>query len=226
MKHENSFGGTIRAFFERVRSGDLGSLPVIVGLVIIWTVFGFLNPLFLSSNNLVNLLFDCSTTGVIALGVVCVLMVGEIDLSVGSISGFASAMLGTLWVGQGWPVAMAIAAAIVVGGLFGALYALLYNRLGMPSFVSSLAGLLAILGMQLYVLGATGSINLPYGSAMVNFGQLLVMPRLASYLFAAIPGVVWLVIGMQTISSPPRGQPLSTLPWERYSPRRSAHRRP
>ena len=200
VKHENSFGGTIRAFFERVRSGDLGSLPVIVGLVIIWTVFGFLNPLFLSSNNLVNLLFDCSTTGVIALGVVCVLMVGEIDLSVGSISGFASAMLGTLWVGQGWPVAMAIAAAIVVGGLFGGLYALLYNRLGMPSFVSSLAGLLAILGMQLYVLGATGSINLPYGSAMVNFGQLLVMPRWASYLFAAIPGIAWLVIGMQAIS--------------------------
>ena len=200
VRHENSFGGTIRAFFERVRSGDLGSLPVIVGLVIIWTVFGFLNPLFLSSPNLVNLLFDCSTTGVIALGVVCVLMVGEIDLSVGSISGFASAILGTLWVGQGWPVAMAIAAAIVVGGLFGALYALLYNRLGMPSFVSSLAGLLAILGMQLYVLGGTGSINLPYGSNMVNFGQLLVMPRLASYLVAAIPGIVWLVIGMQTIS--------------------------
>ena len=189
VRHDNSFGGTIRAFFERVRSGDLGSLPVIVGLVIIWTVFGFLNPLFLSSNNLVNLLFDCSTTGVIALGVVCVLMVGEIDLSVGSVSGFASAILGTLWVGQGWPVAMAIAAAIVVGGLFGGLYALLYNRLGMPSFVSSLAGLLAILGMQLYVLGGTGSINLPYGSNMVNFGQLLVMPRWASYLFATIPGV-------------------------------------
>ena len=200
VRHDNSFGGTIRAFFERVRSGDLGSLPVIIGLVIIWTVFGFLNPLFLSSNNLVNLLFDCSTTGVIALGVVCVLMVGEIDLSVGSISGFSSAMLGTLWVGHGWPVAMAIAAAIVVGGLFGALYALLYNRLGMPSFVSSLAGLLAILGMQLYILGGTGSINLPYGSNMVNFGQLLVMPRWASYLFATIPGIIWLVIGMQTIS--------------------------
>ncbi|TIP57218.1 MAG: sugar ABC transporter permease, partial [Mesorhizobium sp.] len=101
---------------------------VIVGLVVIWTVFTSLNPVFVSSSNLVNLLFDCSTVGVIALGIVCVLMVGEIDLSVGSISGFASAMVGTLWVNQGWPVALAILAALAFGALIGALYALLFNR--------------------------------------------------------------------------------------------------
>ena len=67
-------------------------------------MFESLNPVFLSSNNLVNLLFDCSTVGVISLGIVCVLMVGEIDLSVGSVSGFASALVGVLWVNQGWPV--------------------------------------------------------------------------------------------------------------------------
>ena len=99
-------GGAIRAFFDRVRSGDLGSLPVVVGLAIIWTVFQTLNPVFLSPSNLVNLLFDCSTVGVIALGIVCMLMVGEIDLSVGSVSGFASALVGVLWVNQGWPVAL------------------------------------------------------------------------------------------------------------------------
>ena len=93
VKHDVGLNATISSFVNRVKSGDLGSLPVVVGLVIIWTVFGFLNPIFLSSNNLVNLLFDCSTVGVIALGIVCVLMVGEIDLSVGSISGFASAIL-------------------------------------------------------------------------------------------------------------------------------------
>jgi D-xylose transport system permease protein len=184
-----------------VRSGDLGSLPVVVGLALIWTVFASLNPIFLSSNNLVNLLFDCSTVGVIALGIVCVLMVGEIDLSVGSISGFASAIVGTLWVNQGWPVALAILAAVAVGGLIGSLYALLYNRLGMPSFVATLSGLLAVLGMQLYILGSTGSINLPYGSAMVNFGQMLVMPRLLAHVLAAVPGVVMLATGIRTISS-------------------------
>lgn len=200
VKHQAGVGGAISAFFDRVRSGDLGSLPVIVGLVIIWSVFTALNPVFVSSSNLVNLLFDCSTVGVIALGIVCVLMVGEIDLSVGSISGFASAMVGTLWVNQGWPVALAILAAIAVGGFIGALYALLFNRLGMPSFVSTLAGLLAVLGLQLYILGSTGSINLPYRSNLVNFGQLLVMPDWLSYALAALPGIVMLISGLRTVS--------------------------
>ncbi|TGS18067.1 sugar ABC transporter permease [Mesorhizobium sp. M2E.F.Ca.ET.209.01.1.1] len=200
VKHEAGIGGAVRAFLDRVRSGDLGSLPVIVGLVVIWTVFTSLNPVFVSSSNLVNLLFDCSTVGVIALGIVCVLMVGEIDLSVGSISGFASAMVGTLWVNQGWPVALAILAALAFGALIGALYALLFNRLGMPSFVSTLAGLLAVLGMQLYILGSTGSINLPYGSALVDFGQLMVMPKWVSHTLAAIPGLAMLVSGLRTFA--------------------------
>ena len=93
-------------------------------------MFQSLNPVFLSSNNLVNLLFDSSTVGVISLGIVCILMVGEIDLSVGSVSGFASAMVGVLWVNQGWPVALAIIAAVLAGGVIGSIYALLFNRLG------------------------------------------------------------------------------------------------
>jgi D-xylose transport system permease protein len=199
VNHDTGLAATIRSSIDKVRSGDLGSLPVVVGLVIIWTVFGTLNPTFLSSNNLANLLFDASTVGIISLGIVCVLMVGEIDLSVGSISGFASAMVGMLWVNEGWPVALAILAALVVGGVIGAIYAVLFNRLGMPSFVATLAGLLAVLGMQLYLLGATGSINLPYGSAIVNFGQLLVIPRPLAHVFALIPGAVMLVAGLGAV---------------------------
>ncbi len=198
VKHASGVGESLSAFVDRIRSGDLGSLPVIVGLVIIWTVFTSLNPVFLSADNLVNLLFDCSTVGVISLGIVCVLLVGEIDLSVGSMSGFASALLGLLWVNAGWPVLLAIAAAIVVGGVIGALYALLLNRLGMPSFVSTLAGLLAILGMQLYVLGSDGSINLPYGSPMVNFGQSMIIPAVVSHLLALLPGLTMVVLGLRT----------------------------
>ncbi|MFK7844609.1 MAG: sugar ABC transporter permease [Rhodothermales bacterium] len=192
--------GSIRAFFDRVRSGDLGSLPVVVGLVIIWTVFGILNPLFLSANNIVNLLFDSATVGVIALGVVCVLMVGEIDLSVGSISGVSSAVLGVLWVNQGYPIIVAIIAAIVLGGLIGLLYSYLFNRFGMPSFVSTLAGLLGFLGLQLYLLGTTGSINLEYGSNIVNFGQLMTVPDAISYVLAIIPGIAIFIAGQRTIS--------------------------
>jgi D-xylose transport system permease protein len=195
VKHASGLGGTIRAFYDRVRSGDLGSLPVVAGLIIIWTVFSTLNPIFLSPQNLVNLLFDCSTVGIIALGVVCILMVGEIDLSVGSMSGLASATLGVLWVNGGWPVWFAILAALVCGALVGSIYSLLFNRLGMPSFVSTLSGLLALLGLQLFTLGRTGSINLPYGSGMVNFGQTLVMPDTVSHLLALAPGIIMLVAG-------------------------------
>jgi D-xylose transport system permease protein len=198
VTHASGVGGAIRAFLDRVRSGELGALPVVIGLVIIGTVFESLNTVFLSSNNLVNLLFDSSTVGVISLGIVCILMVGEIDLSVGSVSGFASAMVGVLWVNQGLPVWLAIIAAVASGGVIGLLYAQLFNRFGMPSFVSTLAGLLAILGLQLYILGESGSINLPYGSPVVNFGQSLFMPHIIAYVIAALPGVVTSVIGYRT----------------------------
>ncbi len=197
VRRDEGVSGAVCAFIDRVKSGDLGSLPVIVGLVIIWTVFQTLNPVFLSSNNLVNLLFDCSTIGIISLGIVCVLMLGEIDLSVGSVSGLSSAIIGVLWVNNGWPVGFAIIAALCAGALIGLLYAFLYNRFSMPSFVSTLAGLLAALGLQLYLLGNTGSINLPYGSGLVSFGQLLVMPRPLSYALALVAGLAIFVTGFR-----------------------------
>jgi D-xylose transport system permease protein len=199
VTHAEGLSGAIGAFLDRVRSGDLGSLPVIVGLVIIWTVFYALNPIFLSPNNMVNLFFDCSVIGVISLGIVCVLLLGEIDLSVGSMSGVASALLGVIWVREGMPLALAVVAALGLGACVGAIYAALRTRLSMPSFVSTLSGLLALLGLQLYMLGSTGSINLPYDSALVAFGQLMVMPAWFSHALALIPGIAMLVIGWRTM---------------------------
>ena len=200
VNHSDDFKGMIANFFGRIKSGDLGSLPVIIGLIVIWTVFSIMNPVFLSSRNLVNLLFDSSIVGVIALGIVCVLMLGEIDLSVGSMSGVGSAIIGVLWVNMGAPLPIAIITAIISGAIVGALYGSLRNRLGMPSFVSTLSGLLALLGLQLYMLGRTGSINLPYGSSMVNFGQLMVVPAWLSYCIAIIPAVVIIFNGLRSIS--------------------------
>jgi len=200
VRHDAGIGGAVRGFIDRVRSGDLGSLPVVVGLAVIWTVLQSLNPVFLSANNLVNLLFDCSTVGVISLGIVCILMVGEIDLSVGSVSGFASALVGALWVNADWPVWAAILAALAAGAVMGLIYATLFNRLGMPSFVSTLAGLLAVLGMQLFILGSSGSINLPYGSPVVNLGQTLVMPAIVSYALVLAAGVVIYASGYRAIA--------------------------
>ncbi|WP_091493642.1 sugar ABC transporter permease [Microbacterium pygmaeum] len=169
----------------RIRGGDLGSLPVIIGLALIWTVFQILNPVFLSSRNLVDLTMQCAAIGTIALGVVLVLLVGEIDLSVGSVSGLAGAVLAVTFVQLQWNLAFALIAAIGIGCLAGILYGFLYTRFGVPSFVITLAGLLGFLGLQLWVLGSSGSINLP-DSWIVTFAQHLFLPAWASYLVVAL----------------------------------------
>lgn len=181
---------SIRSSFDllvaRVRGGDLGSLPVAAGLVVIWAIFQILNPIFLSAENLVNLTMQCAAIGTIALGVVLVLLVGEIDLSVGSVSGLASAVLAVAFVQLRWDLALALVAAIAIGCLVGLLYGYLYNRFGVPSFVITLAGLLGFLGLQLWVLGSAGSINIPESSWIVVFARQLYLPPWASYVVIAL----------------------------------------
>lgn len=197
VRHDQGLLGAFRGFVDSIRSGDLGMLPVLVGLFLISLVFSLLNPVFLAPNNLVNLLFDAASVGFIALGVVCVLLLGEIDLSIGSMSGLASAIIGVLWVNSGIPLILAITAALLTGAAIGLLYGFLRNRFEMPSFVATLAGLLTILGLQLYILGPTGSINLPFTSPLVRFGQILIMPDWFSFLVAIIPGVMIVVGGIK-----------------------------
>jgi D-xylose transport system permease protein len=186
LQHDDGLRASLTRFVRRVRSGDLGPLPVIVGLVIVWTVFQILNPVFLSSENLVNLSLECCSVGVISLGVVCVLLVGQIDLSVGSVSGLTAAIVAVLFVNHHWPVLLAVAVAIVVACFIGLIYGELFTRFGMPSFVATLAGLLAFLGLQLYVLGNIGSINIPFNSGLVAFAQLDFVPPVLSYVLAAL----------------------------------------
>ncbi|HEU4849078.1 MAG TPA: sugar ABC transporter permease [Terrimesophilobacter sp.] len=182
-------GGAVRGFVQRVRGGDLGSLPVVVGLVIIWAVFQTLNPNFLSSRNLVDLTMQCAATGTIAIGVVLVLLIAQIDLSVGSISGLAAAIVAVGWMQLGWPTWTAILVALAAAAIIGFLYGLLYTRFGVPTFVITLAGLLAVLGLQLKILGAHGSINLPYDSWFVRLGTTLFLPPWAAYALAILAGV-------------------------------------
>ena len=198
VRHDAGLSGALRGFLDQVRSGNLGMLPVVIGLVLISTVFSILNPIFLAPNNLVNLLFDAAAVGLIALGVVCVLLLGEIDLSIGSMSGLGSALMGVLWVNSGIPLPLAIVAVVVTGVLVGALYGFLRNQFEMPSFVATLAGLLALLGLQLYILGPTGSINMPFTSPLVRFGQILIMPAWLSYCLAVVPGAMIVFGKMRT----------------------------
>lgn len=188
---QSGVSGAVRAFFARLRSGDLGSLPVVVGLIIIWVVFQGLNDAFLSPRNLVNLTLQSAAIGTVAIGIVLVLLLGEIDLSVGSISGLAAAIVAVGTVGRGWPVIVAIAAAVLTGTVVGLAYGAIFTRFGVPSFVITLAGLLAFLGLQLKVLGAEGSINLPFQSALVKFAQQTFLPPGLAYALAIGAAVVY-----------------------------------
>ena len=186
LRGPEDIGGMFKVAIERIRGGDLGVLPVVVGLIIIWTIFQSLNSSFLSSANLSNLLMEMSAVGVIALGIVCVLLVGEIDLSVGSVSGLSAAVLGTTFAKSDWPIALGLVVAVLTGTVIGLIYAQVYSRFGVPSFVISLAGLLGILGLQLETLGKSGTINLPFDSVIVKFGQLWFVPDVVSYVLVLL----------------------------------------
>jgi len=150
---------------------DLRSLPVLAALVALALVFQALNGAYLSADNLVNLTQQAATTGIITLGMVLVLMVGQVDLSVGAVSGLAAAVVAVAVARAGWPLVVAVVAAIAVGAAFGAGYGWMYTRLGVPSFVITLAGLLVGIGLQVQVLAPVATVNLPYESSLVRFAQ-------------------------------------------------------
>jgi len=152
--------GKVGDTFRRVVQGDLASLRVVFGLAVIWAIFQFENDRFLSAQNLTNLMLQITATGLISVGIVYVLLLGEIDLSVGAVSGLAAAVMAVLNTKHGWSPYLAIAAAIAVGVTIGLLQGSIFSRFGVPSFVVTLAGLLAWQGALLQVLGSTGSINL------------------------------------------------------------------
>jgi len=144
---------------QRLRQGELGSLPVIVGLIVIWATFESQEGVYLSARNLSNLVLQIASTGAVAIGIVLVLLLGEIDLSVGSVAGLCSAILGVLIVNHGFPWWFAIAVIVGVGAAIGAFQGAWFAAVGVPSFVVTLAGFLAWQGVQLRVLGSTGTVN-------------------------------------------------------------------
>lgn len=122
--------GYLSAGLNRLKGGDLGSLPVVIGLVVISIVFYAIEPRFLSSFTLTNIFAFAAPIGLISLGIVLVLLLGEIDLSVGSVSGLAAASMAVLVVNKGWGVTAAFGAALLVGLAIGAGYAWLYTTIG------------------------------------------------------------------------------------------------
>ncbi len=177
---------------NRLKGGDLGNFPVIFGLVLISLFFYAQEPSFLSSFSLVSITRFAAPLGIIALGIVLVLLLGEIDLSIGSVSGLASVVTTVQLVRHDQSLFVALLAGILTGSAIGLLYSFLFVRIGVPSFVITLAGLLGFQGLLLYVLGAQGTINLPDDSALVEFARGYVTGA-ASYVMVIAVVVVYFV---------------------------------
>jgi D-xylose transport system permease protein len=152
-----------RDLLNRVRTGDLGSLRVLVLLAIVWAIFQSQESRFLSATNIVNLSLQITAVGLISVGVVLVLLLGEIDLSVGAVSGLCASIAAVLAVKHGWPAGAAIALAICAGAAIGTFQGYVSTKFGIPTFVVTLAGLLGWQGAQLKVLGETGTVNINPG---------------------------------------------------------------
>ena len=179
---------------RRFIAGDLAELRVVLALAVIWIVFYLQEPRFMSSGNLENLVLQMTAVGLVAIGVVHVLLLGEIDLSVGAVSGLCAAIMAVLNVKHGWSPYLAIAAAAAAGAAIGFFQGSVFTRFVVPSFVVTLAGLLAWPGFQLKVLGETGTVNIndPKITGLTNtfysdtVGWIMAIVAIAAYALLAL----------------------------------------
>jgi D-xylose transport system permease protein len=211
--------GYVRQWVDNIRGGELGILPIIVGIVVIGAYFQARNSNFLTAGNFVNLIAQMSPFAVIGMGMVFILLLGEIDLSVGYVSGMGGVIAAVLLEpGKGqWPTWLALVAALATGCAIGLLQGFFVSRIGVPSFVVTLAGLLGWNGVVLQVIGSKGTIviqdKLVIGLANDNLSSTLswivAIVGIAGYLGvqlatayrrrqAGLPNVPWSVIAVRT----------------------------
>src|SRR3954454_2437773 len=155
----DSVSGTFRAYFDRVRGGDLGALPAILGIMALGLLFTALRPeTFLTPRNMANLADQAAPIIILAMGLVFVLLLGEIDLSAGVVSGVCAAVMAKLLADVGSPWYVAVAAAILTGVLIGLFTGSLVGLVGIPSFVVTLALFLGWQGFTLRLIGEGGTV--------------------------------------------------------------------
>ncbi len=153
-------GELFRGVGRKLAAGEAGALLVLLMVGAIWTFFQLQNDRFLSPGNLTNLMLQQAAVATISIGVVLILLLGEIDLSVGAASGFCASVMAVLMVTKGVSPILSMLAALLLGSAIGLFNGFMVTRFRIPSFVVTLAGSLTLVGLQLYVLGETGTINL------------------------------------------------------------------
>ena len=186
-------------YWARVKSGDIGSLPAVLGLVVLCIVFGFMSNVFLTPGNFAKLLTQAASVIVIAMGLIFVLLLGEIDLSAGFASGVTGAVLVILVTNHGWPWYAAFAVSVAVGALMGYSIGFLVARVGIPSFVVTLAGFLAFQGLLLLLAGEGGTIRIddPTVLAIQNNN----MKPILSWAFFIVCALLYVLSGLNRINS-------------------------
>jgi D-xylose transport system permease protein len=153
-----SVGEYARIWFQRMRSGESGAVPVILGLIVVILFFQIKNSLFLSAGNLVNLLTQAAFIITLAMAEVFVLLLGEIDLAAGFTAACGAVI--ALWLlALNWPWPVAVLVALAATAAYGALQGFIITWLRLPSFVVTLAGFLGLSGVLLFLINATGSIG-------------------------------------------------------------------
>jgi D-xylose transport system permease protein len=152
--------GVASDYVQKIKSGDIGALPAILGLLALGIIFSFSSEFFLTNRNLANLITQSAPVIVIAMGLIFVLLLGEIDLSAGFASGVCGATMVLLINNHKFPWYAALGVAILVGAALGFVMGLLRARLGVPSFVVTLSAFLAFQGVLLLMAGEGGTIQL------------------------------------------------------------------
>jgi D-xylose transport system permease protein len=194
LVREQGFGGYVSEFKRKIRAGDLGAMPVVIGLIVIWAIFTMLDSTFIGAENLSNISITMVGTGMIAVGIVFVLLLGEIDLSVGSVSGVAGGLFAVLAVTHGMNEWLAFILAILSGTVIGALHGFFFARIGVPAFAVTLAGLLFWNGFMLQILGSNGTINLDANGVVAKLTTYYFSDVAAAYVLAiAVVAVYFLV---------------------------------
>jgi len=155
----HTLGESVRAYVARVRGGDMGALPSVLGLVVLFIVFGFAHDRFLSNLNMANLIVQSGSIIILAMALVPVLLLGDIDLSAGVAGGVSACVMGVLLVKHEQPWYLTVLAALLTGAAIGLVIGLLVAKLGIPSFVVTLAFFLGLQGLTLRLIGEGGSVR-------------------------------------------------------------------
>jgi D-xylose transport system permease protein len=186
-------------YISRIKSGDMGALPGVLGLIALCIVFGVMSDVFLTPGNFANLLTQAASVTVIAMGLVFVLLLGEIDLSAGYASGVCGAVLVILITNHGYPWWIALAVSIVVGAILGYTIGTMVSRLGIPSFVVTLAAFLMFQGLLLLLAGEGGTIRIEDPTILAVQNNNL-SPMLSWAFFVAV-SAIYVLIGLARINS-------------------------